>query len=124
MKSTDEDDTRTNDGKCDPWGRLWFGTMTNTDPLAPDTSKRHLWSLFRLDGGGERVLDNVSLSNGLAWNSDLGTMYYIDSLAMTVDAFDYDADNGRVGDRRTVFSTADAGVSGFLDGMTIDTRYR
>ena len=70
------------------------------------------------------MLDNVSLSNGLAWNSDLGTMYYIDSLAMTVDAFHYDADNGRVGDRRAVFSTADAGVSGFLDGMTIDTRYR
>ena len=98
--------------------------MTNTDPLAPDTSKRGLWSLFRLDGsGGERVLDDISLSNGLAWNSDLGTMYYIDSLAMSVDAFDYDTDNGRVSIRRSVFNIANTGVAGFLDGMTIDTRY-
>ena len=122
--TTDEDDTRTNDGKCDPWGRLWFGTMTNTDPLAPDTSKRRLWSLFRLDGtGGATVLDDVSLSNGLAWNADLGVMYYIDSLAMTVDAFDFDAESGKLSNRRSVFNIADAGVPGFLDGMTIDTRF-
>ena len=96
--------------------------MTNTDPLAPDTTRRRLWSLFRLDGsGGEKVLDDVSLSNGLAWNTDLGIMYYIDSLAMTVDAFDYES--GKISNRRSVFNIADAGVSGFLDGMTIDTRF-
>ena len=99
--------------------------MTDTGPpLAPDTSKRGLWSLFRLDGGGgKKVLEDVSISNGLAWNSDLGTMYYIDSLAMTVDAFDYDTDNGSVSDRRSVFRITDAGIPGILDGMTIDTRY-
>ena len=96
--------------------------MTNTDPLAPDTTRRRLWSLFRLDGsGGEKVLDDVSLSNGLAWNADLGVMYYIDSLAMTVDAFDYEG--GKLSNRRSVFNIADAGVPGFLDGMTIDTRF-
>ena len=50
-------------------------------------------------------------------------MYYIDSLAMTVDAFDYDADNGSVSNRHSVFNIIDAGIPGILDGMTIDTRY-
>ena len=97
--------------------------MTNTDPLSPEVTKLHMWSLFKLDGaGGERVLDRVSLSNGLAWNSKLGKMYYIDSLAKTVDSLTFNADNGEVGDRHTIFNITDSGLPGFLDGMTIDTR--
>ena len=97
--------------------------MTNTDPLSPEVTKLRMWSLFKLDGsGGERVLDGVSLSNGLAWNPELGRMYYIDSLAMTVDALAFNADNGEVSDRHTIFNIRDSGLPGFLDGMTIDTR--
>ena len=49
-------------------------------------------------------------------------MYYIDSLAKTLDAFDYDVDTGDIRDRRVVFDVDEAGLPGVLDGMTIDSR--
>ena len=35
--------------------------------------------------------DGVDISNGLEWSLDGKTMYYIDSLTLKVEAFDYDA---------------------------------
>ena len=35
--------------------------------------------------------DGVDISNGLEWSLDGKTMYYIDSLNLKVEAFDYDA---------------------------------
>lgn len=49
-------------------------------------------------------------------------MYYIDSLAKTLDAFDYDVETGDISDRRVVLGVEEAGLSGVLDGMTIDNR--
>ena len=51
-------------------------------------------------------------------------MYYIDSLAKTLDAFDYDVETGDISNRRVVISTEDAGLPGnaVFDGMTIDNR--
>jgi len=109
--------TRLNDGKCDPWGRSWFGTMTVQEPRGKQGS------LYRLDqGGGKKILGNIDISNGLTWNKDLGVMYYIDSLAKTLDAFDYDPETGDISNRRVVFNVDEAGLPGVLDGMTIDSR--
>ena len=51
-------------------------------------------------------------------------MYYIDSLAKTLDAFDYDVETGDISNRRVVISTEEAGLPGnaVFDGMTIDNR--
>lgn len=85
---------RTNDAKADPGGRLWFGTMArdHTTPRA---------ALYRLDPGTtapRRVVDGVTISNGLGWFGD--RMYYVDSPTNRVDIFDYDAATGEISGRR------------------------
>jgi sugar lactone lactonase YvrE len=105
---------RFNDGKCDPAGRFLAGTMAYD--LTPAAG-----SVYRLgpDLTVTRLLDGVTISNGLAWTADGATMYYIDSPAQGVDAFDYDAETGRLGNRRRVVDIPAA--AGLPDGMTIDT---
>src|SRR6266568_1976065 len=66
-----------------------------------------------------RLLDGVTISNGLAWTADGATLYYIDSPTQGVDAFDYDTGTGRLENRRRVVDIPAA--AGLPDGMTIDT---
>jgi sugar lactone lactonase YvrE len=105
---------RFNDGKCDPAGRFWAGTM------ALDESGRE-GALFCLgtDGRIRRMVDQVAISNGIAWSLDQRVMYYIDTLTAAVAAFDYDADTGDIRNRRVAFEVP--GKMGWPDGMTIDS---
>lgn len=104
---------RMNDGKCDPAGRFWAGSMAYD-------GRPGAGSLYRLDidGRTSEILRDVTVSNGLAWTRDGTTMYYIDSALQRVDAFDADPATGAVGSRRVAFPVAAA--SGIPDGMTID----
>jgi len=54
--------------------------------------------LYRIDIDGSLTsqLEDIDLSNGLAWSPDHNTMYYVDSLALSVDAFDYDLISGDI----------------------------
>lgn len=104
---------RMNDGKCDPAGRFLAGTM--------DVEERPgRGALYRLnpDHSVTTVIREVSISNGLAWSPDAHTMYYIDSPTQGVDAFDYDLDSGRIGNRRRVVSIPPS--HGMPDGMALD----
>lgn len=105
--------TRFNDGKCDPLGRLWAGSM-DMDENAP------IGSLYMLDHDQQvtRQWPNVTVSNGLAWDPDGKTFYYIDSPTRQVAAFDYDPASGTLTNRRTIVTIPDG--EGFPDGMTID----
>ena len=113
--SLDRDDRRLrlNDGRCDPRGRFWVGTVR--DDQAPGTA-----ALYRLDGGGRAVtkLTGVTISNGLDWSLDGRTMYYADSGTGEVSAFEYDLDGGELGPRRP-FVAIDPG-DGFPDGLCVD----
>jgi sugar lactone lactonase YvrE len=102
---------RFNDAKCDAAGRLWAGTMAVSE--APE-----LGSLYCIDASWNvtRVVERVSISNGLAWSLDGCTMYSIDSPTRRVDAFDFEMKSGALSNRRTVIQIADA----FPDGMCID----
>jgi sugar lactone lactonase YvrE len=104
---------RFNDGKCDPAGRFWAGTMAYDQ--APGAG-----ALYRLepDGQAAMVLAGVTVSNGLAWSLDGRTMYYIDTPTQRIDAFSYVASTGEIGDRHPeIHIAAEAGAP---DGMTID----
>ena len=104
---------RMNDGKCDSAGRFWAGSMAyDKTPGAG--------SLYRLDPrhGLERVLADVTVSNGIAWSPDDRTMYFVDSATPYVDAFDYDAERGRLSRRRHAIFVDPA--DGHPDGITVD----
>jgi sugar lactone lactonase YvrE len=105
---------RFNEGRCDPAGRFLAGTMAYD--LTPGAG-----SVYRLgpDLAVTKLWDGVTISNGLAWTADGATLYYIDSPTQGVDAFDYDAGTGRLGNRRRVLDIPAA--AGLPDGMTIDT---
>lgn len=108
-----EPSLRFNDGKCDPAGRFWVGTL--------DLAQRsHAASLYRLDPDGSlhTILDGVTLSNGLAWSQDRTTMYYIDTPTLAVQAFDYDHATGAISNGRVAIRFPNNGC--VPDGMTID----
>src|SRR5207302_4283386 len=84
---------RSNDGACDAAGRFWIGTM-GLD-LTPGAG-----ALYRYDGGLDRVVDGVTLSNGLGWTRDDTGMYFIDSTAYRVDLFNFDLASGQLDERR------------------------
>jgi sugar lactone lactonase YvrE len=106
---------RMNDAKCDPAGRLFAGTM------AFDFSP-HSAALYRVepDWSFERVVGDVTQSNGIAWSPDGARMYFIDSATQGVDVFDYDVNTGSVDNRRRLVTIERA--QGIPDGMTTDER--
>ena len=110
---SDRPDNRFNDGKCDPAGRFWAGTMS----LKGESGTGALYRLDR-DGSVHKMADGISISNGLAWSADRRTMYYIDTPTQRVDAFDYDPDTGEIANRRTVIRIPEE--DGSPDGMSID----
>ncbi len=105
-------DNRFNDGKCDPAGRFWAGTISQ--------SRQADACLYCLDTdlSLRRILTGVVNSNGLAWSLDAKTMYYIDTGTHRIDAFDYDVNTGDIHNRRTVVDVPEE--AGKPDGMTID----
>ncbi len=104
---------RFNDGKCDPQGRLWAGTMGLN-------LERGLGALYCFPSATEYrcVLPSVSISNGLAWSLDGATLYYIDSPTRRVDAFDFDAATGGISHRRPAIVLPDGNDA--PDGCTLD----
>lgn len=109
----DNPSTRFNDGKCDPVGRLWAGTMGLK-------GEKGIGALYMLDAERQvhTRLTDVTISNGICWSHDHTTMYYIDTPTQEVVAFAYDNKTGEISDRRVVvtFDRSEGGP----DGMTID----
>ena len=109
----DQADNRFNDVIADPVGRVFCGTMPGPDGR-PAT-------LYRMDTDGSLtpVLENVGLSNGMGFTTDLKRMYYTDSLAHKIYVFDYDIDSGEITNQRTFVETPDDDGT-VPDGMTVD----
>lgn len=110
-------DNRLNDAICDARGRLWAGTMSTKRPRDLGTGEA---SLFRIDPDGacEEVLTGLTLSNGMDWLDDGGTLLHIDSDAHRIDRYDVDVEAGRISGRST-FVDLDP-EAGLPDGMTVD----
>jgi sugar lactone lactonase YvrE len=104
---------RMNDGACDPQGRFWAGTMAYDESLGAGSLYR-----LELDGSCSTVLTGLTISNGLGWSPDGGTMYLSDSGAGHVEAFDFDGATGAIGGRRTLLRIDRPGAA--PDGLTVD----
>ncbi len=111
-----------NDGKCDPQGRFWFGPMY--EPLAPaPPTEPDASPLLRFDAATRRCVPEthaVNVSNGIAWSADGRTMYHSDTKQKTVYTYAFDPTTGTVGERRQ-FAVVDAPGEGGPDGGAVDS---
>ena len=105
--------SRLNDGKCDPAGRFWVGSMH----LEQITGKANLYTITS-ENKLEKKIDSVTISNGIVWTSDKKTMYYIDTPTSSIKAYDYDNKTGKIANEKVVVQIPES--LGFPDGMTID----
>lgn len=104
---------RFNDGKCDPAGRFWVGSMDLDE-------KKNVAALYRInhDGSVKKMLGDITISNGIVWSADKKTMYYIDSPTHKVMAYDYDDASGDLSNPRVAVQVPQE--AGSPDGMAID----
>ncbi len=108
--------TRFNDGAVDSRGRFWAGT------IALDPDRYHIPDnrLYRLDPDGSVHLmeSDLTISNGLGWSPDDRTMYLTDTVAQKIYAYDFDAEEGLISNRRDFVHTPDG--PGYPDGLVVD----
>ncbi len=105
---------RFNDGKCDPAGRFWAGTMNMN-------GEKEKGALYRLDKDSSihKMIENVSISNGIVWNAKNGKMYYIDTPTQKVMSYSYNNETGEISNRQVAVEVP--AEMGAPDGMTIDS---
>jgi sugar lactone lactonase YvrE len=105
---------RFNDGKCDPLGNFWIGTVDCKDYANP------IAKLYRMEADKTFTVEKegVTISNGIAWSPDGKKMYYIDSPTRTVVAYDIDPKTGNKSNPKVVINTPEN--LGTPDGSAID----
>ena len=105
---------RFNDGRCDPQGRLFAGTMNEKRDAASA-------ALYRLDADFTltEIFGGITISNGLAWSPDGRTMYHADTIAQTINAFAFDASTGMPSARREFARFTEDGDR--PDGAAVDS---
>jgi sugar lactone lactonase YvrE len=109
----DKNVLRWNDAKVSPDGALFLGSMAYEN-------QSNEGAFYRLSKDGkklDRLFVEVGISNGLDWSVDKTKMFYIDTLAMKVDLFDYN--NSQISNRRTLVEITDG--MGYPDGMCSDS---
>ena len=119
---------RANDGKCDALGRFWIGTID-------ESRAAHDAALFCLDGrgGGTPTLSHkagpATTANGLAWSPDGRTLYWADTSAHMVWAWDFEPEGAVLSAQRVFARFApkpaarqfdQGGYRGRPDGATVD----
>ncbi|MFC4736594.1 SMP-30/gluconolactonase/LRE family protein [Bacillus daqingensis] len=109
----DKPGNRFNDGKCDPKGRFFAGTMV----LEGEDGDA---ALYCLNGGRtvSTVLTGATVSNGMAWDERKEVFYYIDTPTHEIRRYPYNFEDGTLGEPDVVYTAPDDG--GHPDGMTID----
>lgn len=69
----DQSITRSNDGRADPWGGFWIGTMgIESQPYAGS-----IYRYFR--GELRKVVDKVTVSNSITFSPDRAVAYFTDT---------------------------------------------
>jgi sugar lactone lactonase YvrE len=104
-----------NDCIADPQGRVIAGSWF----YRPD-GDYELGKLISLENDGTtRILDEgFDLSNGLGFSVDARTLYFTDSVARRIYAYDYNVPDGAVSNRRTFVDVPK--TEGLPDGLTVD----
>jgi sugar lactone lactonase YvrE len=78
---------RLNDGKVDPWGRFWVGSLRVED--GPKSGR--LWCVTP-DGKTQMVRDGIGCSNSAAFDLTRRRMYFADSTLRLIEHAEFDAE--------------------------------
>ena len=104
-----------NDCIADPEGRVYSGSYHYNPAGAALPS-----FLFRVDTDGSvHVADEgIQFSNGLAFSADCSTLYFSDTVARCIYAYDWHRETGKLTNRRVFVRLPRE--EGFPDGLTVD----
>lgn len=116
---------RLNDGRSDPLGNFWVGSMKNNvrpnGEVYASEQGPGKGVLYRIAPDGEATIwrENIGISNTLCWSPAGDKFYFGDTQANTIDAFHYDSVAGTISDERRFFSGFDRGAP---DGSAMDSK--
>ena len=104
---------RCNDGAVDSQGRYWVN-----DPQIQEPTDEGV--LFRLDPDMSlhRMIDGVSIPNGMSWSPDNTIMYFTDSPSKCIFTYDFDQASGSISNRKVFFRVEDEHA--VPDGFAVD----
>ncbi|MGC2635636.1 MAG: SMP-30/gluconolactonase/LRE family protein [Acidobacteriaceae bacterium] len=114
-KAADGHECVMNDCAADPEGRVYSGSW-HLDERGHSSPS----FLFRVDRDGTVHVadDGICFSNGLAFSPDASTMYFADTVARVIYAYDWRRSDGALSNRRVL-----AGIDrreGIPDGLCVD----
>lgn len=106
---------RMNDGRTDPAGRFWVGSM-----FQQPSDNRFTGNLHRIMPSGESTVirREVGVSNGLAFDPDRACMYWADTLHDMVWRYDYEPETGAVSNEAPFIDFTN--LPGRPDGACVD----
>lgn len=97
-------ENRINDGKIDPKGVLFFGTMG--DEAKFDLNETRVGTFYSFKNSTAKGIKfNVGISNGLTWDVKHKKFYYIDSVTRDIKQFDYDPSSSKICESNFSFLT-------------------
>jgi sugar lactone lactonase YvrE len=106
--------TRSNDGRADPKGGFWIGTMgIDAEPGAGAIYRYYKGELRKLFG-------NITISNAICFSPDGGTAYFADTATKLIQKVPLDADGWPNGEPGTFVDLGKDGLE--PDGAVIDSQ--
>ena len=104
--------TRSNDGRADPWGGFWIGTMGYNAETGAGAIYRYYRSTLR------KVVDDITISNAICFAPDKSCAYYTDTPTGKIMKLPLDSD-GWPKDAPSIFvDLKDQGLN--PDGALVD----
>ncbi|KAI8576650.1 hypothetical protein K450DRAFT_256053 [Umbelopsis ramanniana AG] len=112
---------RMNDGAVDCKGRFWAGSMADVEE--DHDADKHRGILYRLDPDYScHVMDEgIGIVNGVCWAPDNTLMYMADSVDKIIYVYDFEAESGRISNKRLFLDTAIAYPAYNPDGGCVDS---
>lgn len=82
-----------NECKADPRGRFYDGTI-KADICNPDSPANSSFYRYTRPQGLVRLLDNLRVANGLAWNRKTNKFYFVDSCDFFIREYTWNPRSG------------------------------
>ena len=107
--------TRMNDGRLDPQGRFWAGSMIENNDVGPPKGA----SLYSIEAGiVKKHISNIRISNGLAWSVNGEHMFFADTPTQKIVRYGFNQNDGSISNE-SIFAHLPEGA--YPDGATTDS---